>query len=94
MNHIKFDSMLGEVSFPVCHGLEREGATTQRVMTTVPSRAEVRLRLIPKRAAAKSHGLPPSWLAPNRRRFRRQTVAQVLNRMAFPPVGLRGHSVV
>ena len=26
---------------PVCHGLKRDGATIGRVLTTVPSRAEV-----------------------------------------------------
>ena len=43
---------LSKVPFPVCHGLERDGATIHAALTTVPSRAEVWVEPLPKRADA------------------------------------------
>ena len=56
---------LSQVSYPVCHGLERDSASIHAILTTVPSRAEVRVHPLPPSGAMRgSHGLPPSWLGP------------------------------
>ena len=65
-------------AFPVCHGLERNGLATRAVLTNVPSRAEVRVSSHPRSGPMRgSHGLPPSLLPTQAKRFRRQTVAHM-----------------
>ena len=69
----------------MCHGLERDRTTIHAVLTTVPSRAEVWVDLLPKGGPMRgSHGLPPSLLDPIGKRFRRQTVPHMLTPEACP----------